>query len=85
MKRMGKVLTALSLTMVAGAVFAAKPPMNYDGSPGGVKLLEQGQRPAVVYPSVEAQQLQLRADELAAGMDAWTGGWFSRAIGGSAP
>jgi len=30
--------------------------MNYDGNPGGVKLLEQGQRPAVVFPTVEAQQ-----------------------------
>jgi hypothetical protein len=56
MKRMGKVLTAISLTLVAGAAFAAKPPMNYDGNPGGVKLLEQGQRPAVVFPTVEAQQ-----------------------------
>jgi serine protease len=51
--------------MVAGAVFAAKPPMNYDGNPGGVKLLEQGQRPAVVYPTVEAQQ-QWRANQRAA-------------------
>jgi serine protease len=56
MNRMGKALLALSVSMVAGAAFAAKPPMNYDGNPGGVKLLEQGQRPAVVYPTVEAQQ-----------------------------
>ena len=25
----------------------------------------------------EARRLRLRADELAAGLDAWTGGWFS--------
>ncbi len=28
--------------------------------------------------SVEAVRLQIRAQELAAGIDAWTGGWFSR-------
>jgi hypothetical protein len=33
----------------------------------------------------EALRLRLRAAELAAGIDAWTGGWFSRALreGGS--
>ena len=41
------------------------------------------QRAALAPTSVEAQQLQLRADELAAGMDAWSGGWFSRALGRS--
>jgi len=38
------------------------------------------QRAALLPTSFEAQQLQLRADELAAGMDAWTGGWFTRAL-----
>jgi len=28
--------------------------------------------------SLEAERLRLRADELAAGLDAWTGGWFGR-------
>ena len=28
----------------------------------------------------EALRLRLRASELAAGIDAWTGGWFSRAL-----
>jgi hypothetical protein len=28
----------------------------------------------------EAERLRLRADELAAGLDAWTGGWFGRAL-----
>jgi outer membrane protein TolC len=33
----------------------------------------------------EALRLRLRAAELAAGIDAWTGGWFSRVLHGSAP
>jgi hypothetical protein len=28
----------------------------------------------------EAERLRLRADELAAGLDAWTGGWFGREL-----
>ncbi len=28
-------------------------------------------------PDLDRRALQLRADELAAGLDAWTGGWFS--------
>jgi len=30
--------------------------------------------------SPEAVALRLRVEELAAGFDAWTGGWFSRAL-----
>ena len=30
--------------------------------------------------AAEQQRLRLRADELAAGIDAWTGGWFSREV-----
>jgi hypothetical protein len=33
----------------------------------------------------DAIRLRLRAAELAAGIDAWTGGWFSRALRGPAP
>jgi len=33
--------------------------------------------------SPEAVALRLRAEELAAGLDAWTGGWFSRAAAGN--
>jgi hypothetical protein len=33
----------------------------------------------------DALRLQLRAAELAAGIDAWTGGWFSRALRAPAP
>ena len=32
-----------------------------------------------------ARELALRADELAAGIDAWTDGWFSRELGESSP
>ena len=32
----------------------------------------------------EAELLRLRAEELAAGLDAWTGGWFSAALGAEA-
>jgi hypothetical protein len=30
---------------------------------------------------IDAERLRLRADELAAGIDAWTGGWFGRQTG----
>jgi hypothetical protein len=33
----------------------------------------------------EARRLRLRAEELAAGIDAWTGGWFSRELSLFAP
>jgi len=52
-----KLLTALSLTMLTGVAFGTQSePMNYEGNPGGVKLLEQGQRPAVVFPTVQAMK-----------------------------
>jgi hypothetical protein len=31
-------------------------------------------------PAAEQRRLRLRADEFAAGIDAWTGGWFSRQL-----
>lgn len=34
---------------------------------------------------LEAEQLRLRAQELAAGLDSWTGGWFSAALARDAP
>jgi hypothetical protein len=40
-------------------------------------LLELGADPGL--PAVEAARLRLRADELGSGLDAWTGGWWSRA------
>jgi hypothetical protein len=36
-------------------------------------------------PTVESQRLNLRADELAAGIDAWTGGWFAAQVLEPAP
>ena len=44
-------------------------------------LLELASEPTP--PADEAARLRLRADELAAGLDAWTGGWWSRARSGS--
>ena len=40
-------------------------------------LLEQLAQPGDA-PDLDRRALALRADELAAGLDAWTGGWFSR-------
>ena len=31
-----------------------QPPMNYDGNPGGVRYLEEGQPPVIIHPTVEA-------------------------------
>ena len=36
-------------------------------------------------PAAEAARLRLRADELGSGLDAWTGGWWSRALSTPAP
>jgi len=36
-------------------------------------------------PAAEQRRLRLRADELAAGIDAWTGGWFSRQLAAFTP
>lgn len=35
---------------------APREPMNYDGAPGGVRYLEEGQPPAMVHPTVEASR-----------------------------
>ncbi|HSN17977.1 MAG TPA: hypothetical protein VLV87_07185 [Gammaproteobacteria bacterium] len=44
--------TALSAT--AFAALAAKPaPMNYEGNPGGVRFLEQGQPAVIIHPTVD--------------------------------
>jgi hypothetical protein len=46
-------------------------------------LAELGARPDA--PPAEKLRLRLRAAELAAGIDAWTGGWFTRARAASGP
>ncbi len=58
MKYSEKLLIALALTALTGAVASAQQPapMNYEGSPGGVQILEQGQRPAVLFPTVQAMR-----------------------------
>jgi hypothetical protein len=40
---------------------------------------------SVDLPSAASLQLRLRASELAAGIDAWTGGWFSERLDASTP
>ena len=46
-------------------------------------LLERAQLPDAT--SLEGERLALRARELAAGLDAWTGGWWSRQLGTPSP
>lgn len=55
MKLLGQFLTGLSLTMLAGLAIGAEPaaPMIYDGAPGGARILEAGQRPAVIHATVD--------------------------------
>jgi len=45
-------------------------------------LIARGAHPDKRAPETVA--LRLRAEELAARLDAWTGGWFSRAVAGQA-
>jgi hypothetical protein len=48
---------------------------------GGLAALAE----ASAAPAAERRRLRLRADELAAGIDAWTGGWFGRQVPALAP
>jgi len=49
--------TALAAVLSGAAVSAiASQPMVFEGNPGGVRYLEEGQRPAVVYPTVDAME-----------------------------
>jgi hypothetical protein len=45
-------LGLLLLSSVAHAQ-AQRQPMNYEGNPGGVRYLEEGQPPAIVHPTIE--------------------------------
>ena len=58
MKRLGQFLMGFSLTMLAGMAVGAQPtaPTVYEGTAGSVRFIEQGQRPVVIYPTVEAAQ-----------------------------
>ena len=43
------------LSLAAATAFAqARQPMNYDGNPGGVRYLEEGQPSVTIHPTVEA-------------------------------
>jgi hypothetical protein len=55
-------IAAGSLTLLcAQAPAPPAAPMNYEGNPGGVRQLEEGQPPALVFPTVEAER-QARKD-----------------------
>jgi len=61
--------TLLELAFLEQEQAAAHPGFSSEVSPSAAPLR-----------SVEAERLRLRADELAAGIDAWTGGWFSERV-----
>jgi hypothetical protein len=50
------VLSFLAFLLLISVVRvqAQHQPMNYEGNPGGVRYLEEGQPPAIVHPTVEA-------------------------------
>ncbi len=55
MKPLARLFSGVPFMLVAGiAVGAQAPePMNYDGSVGGVRYLEEGQPPVIVHPTVD--------------------------------
>jgi hypothetical protein len=61
-----KVLTGFAcLSLAAATAFAqSHQPMNYDGNPGGVHYLEEGQPSVIIHPTVEAMR-QYRAAKAA--------------------
>jgi hypothetical protein len=56
----GRSLLFLPMLIASSMSFAAGPtppaPMVFDGNPGGVRILEEGQPPAVVHPTVEGMR-----------------------------
>ena len=48
------VLGFLMACPLALAQTQSQPPMNFDGNPGGVRYLQEGQPPVVIHPTVEA-------------------------------
>jgi hypothetical protein len=61
--------TLLELALLEQGEAAVRPGSSSESDPSEAPLR-----------SVEAVRLRLRADELAAGIDAWTGGWFSERV-----
>lgn len=62
MKRSGLLLTGISLTLMAGAAFAARPTTVTVGSAGAIRYIQDGQPPVVIHPTVaEAQQMRQNA------------------------
>jgi hypothetical protein len=56
----GRSLLFVPMLVASSMSFAAGPtppaPMVFDGNPGGVRILEEGQPPAVVHPTVEGMR-----------------------------
>ncbi len=54
----GLACRLLGFLLVSSLVQAQAPrqPMNYEGNPGGVRYLEEGQPPAMVHPTVEGMR-----------------------------
>jgi hypothetical protein len=49
-----KAVLATALSLLAFAAMAAKPaPMVYEGTPGGVRFLEEGQPAVIIHPTVD--------------------------------
>jgi hypothetical protein len=53
----------VSLLLGAATMYAqgARQPMNYDGHPGGVRIIEEGMPPVIVHATVEAERAARRA------------------------
>lgn len=66
MKFKSMILTGSALVLAASAANAQPPaPMVFEGTPGGVRFLEQGQPAAIIHPTVDAMD-QFRKSEKAA-------------------
>src|ERR1700687_6152526 len=55
------LLCATCVAWAQDSSLAPRQAMNYDGNPGGVRYLEEGQPPVIVYPTVEAARQARRA------------------------
>jgi serine protease len=50
------LLCAIGFTWAQDSHLAPRQAMNYEGNPGGVRFLEEGQPPVIVHPTVEGAQ-----------------------------
>ena len=81
MKLLGQFLTSLSLTLLAGLAVAAEPssiPVIYDGAPqSNLRIIEDGQRPVVIHPTVEGARQARESFRNGAGNASTSGGNLS--------